>query len=393
MPTKVTGKKLAHAAPASAVMLTTAEQMSEALDLCAKTVQNSRNAAVYKCVLMLATEKRLTVRGTDLSIYIERYLDAKSSGAGVWLVPFEQLYHFVKNVHGKLRLAFGPKELLVAAGRYHATIKLRDPREFTLWPKWDEMEPIKVKPDELMSAIHRSLNVDSDTGVDPILQNVSIKPYKNGSADVQSSNNHRYQFYRLAMKLPAGILIPLSAADIISGLTEVKKVVLRESMIGIETSSSRVMCGLAAGDERYPKFSDMLPEQFTLTVEIDKERMLQTTKLARGFADQKYRRIRLTMDPKTKSLTVESSIQSGGFKSSIELKRCKGKPLSILMDADDLEKFLALCDSDSFNMLFTGPGTQIVLRDTAQDKFRFATHPLIVKDDDKEEEPEAEPDK
>jgi DNA polymerase III sliding clamp (beta) subunit (PCNA family) len=374
--TKLNGKSKKNGGPMTAKI--DAGELGPALDAVSKVASNSRNAAVYKCVLVNIHNGRLSVRGTNLVVFVERWVKVDSDLDGVWLVVFEQFYHFVKNVAGPLTLSFSKDELVIKSGKSRATAKLRDPKEFMTWPKWQSLVEISAPAQSFIEALRKSIPSVSSTFADPALYNISVKPASKGHADVQASNNHRYQLLRLPMKMKTGVLIPLNGAIHLADLSDAKRVAVSNGLLGVQTTSGRVFCNLSEGEERYPTFSEFLPtrKKITLSVTVDRAKLARCVTLAKGFADKKYRRLQLTISGT--ELVIESSVRSGDFKAGVPLKKKKGKDISLLMDAEDIERFLSMCGSDDFTMHFTGPTGQVLILDPEQENFFYVANPLIA---------------
>lgn len=380
MPIKKKAAKVVSAAVTAKVL---AADLCEALDAVAKVALNVRNAAVYKCVLVTIRQNVMVVRGTNLVVFIERSVPVQADGEGIWLVTFEQFYHFVKNVSGNLSMTFGKSEVQVSRGRTKASAKLRDYTEFMQWPKWTSLTTLTGDAGKLIDAVRHSIPSVSAAFADPALYNISLKRVDGKSTDVQASNNHRYQYTRVMLTLADSMLIPLNAAVHLAEIQDAKKVAASDALIGVQFTRGRIYCNLSADEQRYPQFATFVPKTFSLSITVDKAQLQHLVTLAKGFADKKYRRLNLSIADKL--LTISSSVKSGQFKSAIKIKTMKGKALDLLLDAEDLERFIELCGGDELIMQFTKADDQILLTDPTQKKFWFVAYPLIPESGEKKE--------
>lgn len=355
-----------------------AEELAEALSSVSGVVLSASNSVTYKCVLISVNGSKMYIRGTDLMTYIERVLEVDNldSEEGVWLCVFETMQHYVKTSSGKLLLVFKDNELKIYASKTDfCTVKLRDTKEYTIWPKWSSLTKVVCNGTKLIDAIAQSVVSASPTLIKPVLHGVSIK-----SCDVQAANGFRFQVVSYSKKRSkVDILIPFSSCSHMGSISRpVVEIGVGDRHFGVKSENGEIRYFvLREGATEYPLFRQFTLPKVILRVVLAVDKLVTVLAKADGFVDSDYRMAKITASPTSVKVYVNSE-DKGSYTGEVKCKG-KGKETELSLDVKDIAAFLE--QTNSLNVtLELSEGGPYRLVDTENKEFLYVAFPLIVKE-------------
>jgi len=354
-----------------------AGSLSDALYSLNKVVTVTSNSPIYKCVLIKVKDGRMLLRGTDITVFVERQLEIENDKGdnGSYLIVFESLFHYAQESQGRLSLDFNKSDVRIKSKTDSASPKLRSAQDFMDWPRWDSLSEFECDGDALIAAISRANKFVSTALVSPVLYNVSVSS-KKGRLVVKAADGYRYillDIGKVNSEQDLNFLIPYNAASKCEGISGIKKLGIKDSMFGIKSDAGTFYFNLNSGN--YPTLESQVPQKFSLVLEVEREKLLTVFSRAVGFSDVKYRKTSLVCDSKSIAVTAESD-DRGKYAGKISVTSGKGKELAIMLDANHILDFVNLIDDNPL-IHFTDSQGPTVLKSNKRKDITYVTFPLV----------------
>lgn len=364
------------------------EHLLAALTAVGKVSQTSTNSPILRCVLVVAKNGKLRLRGTDLSTYVERIIPYEGTEEGAWLVVYDAFNHYVKSSSGKMTLEFTDASLKMRSGKDSATAKLRDVNEYTQWPKWQDLKLVDADASAVVDAVKNSTNAVSTAVISLVLYCVSIRSVEGGKGiDIQASDSYRYQFTTVTSspKTSVNILLPHNVATRFADIEmPARELGVSDRLLGIRSKRGTYFFSLANDADKYPTLRSMSRPKPSLTIVSSYSNIVDVFKKAEGFTeDPAYKKVKLDADQTGIQVSV-SSREIGTYSGKIDAVKGKGKPLALYVDAGHIISFLGSVKSDSVIFQFSDSEADhrpIILKDPGNPDFLYLTYPLVTKEE------------
>lgn len=360
--------------------------LAQALSSLVRIAGNAANSDVHKCVHVTAKKGRLTLRGTNLTVFAERYVSYEGEDEGEWLVMYEPFAHYVtKTGSGKIGLNFGKTSLKMASSEDNdaATAVMRDQNEFNWRLAWKDMTEVKCNGDDLVKAVIRATPSVSTSLASPVLYCVSLLCAEKGQIDVQASDSFRYIYMSVPAKVSPGelcLLVNLPAAsEFVSIDTPVEKIGYSESHLAVQSPTGTTFFTLANDPEKFPVFRQTLVDKADVVVTVNSKLLSETLEKSEGFSDTDYRKIHVTL-PEKDIMVVSVAGDKGNFNRKLTLDKMRGKPgLDIHIDSRHVTSFVRSAQASAINIHFALNGSKSVrFEDPDTEGLVYVTWPLIV---------------
>ena len=356
------------------------QQLYAALSSISKVSLSANNSPVYKCVMIIVTEKMLVCRGTDLITFVERRVELANSDSekGSFLVVLEPLLNYLRESDGVVSLTFNKADVVVRSSVDQASLKLRSVEDFATWPKWSSLTELDCDAVRLSDAIKSSLSFVATSLISPIFYNISIRSNSDNKLVVQSSDGFSFIITTVGdVKKGAFLscLIPFNAALKIQDVQSPTSVGLSDNILGFRLTDGAYYFRLSSGAETYPELSKSIPSKFSLVLKIDKKAIMGSLSRAVGFSDAQYRKTKLVCDTSGIKITATSE-DFGTYSGSIKSVKGKGNPIELFVDTKYLSEFLKFVDKQLIIAFTTDKGA-IVLNDPDNKELVYVMFPLV----------------
>jgi len=365
--------------PKQTTIVVDTEKLGEALTSLSKVIQVPTNTATYRCVMVVIKGKKMTLRGTDLMMYVERILPVKAvkGGDGSWLVVFDTFFHYIRTSPGLVTITLTDTDVHLKTKTDKAAVKTRDTKDYVDWPKWSEMEEIDCDGTVLVDTISRATASAAETLIKPILNSVSIK-----GVNVQSANGFRFQVKKYLNKKSSktDVLIPYTSCLKVGGISRpIDSVVVNDRMLGFRSEGETTYLTLKEGAGEYPDFTAHALPKPLYTAVIQLTDLLPALEKIKGFVDKEYRLLALSMKNGLMQLSVDAG-DRGKYNGSFRVKAGKGRPVEVNVDLDDVLSFLDQVNDKTSSVIIriAGDTQPYQLVDPRQKDFLYVGYPLVV---------------
>lgn len=265
----------------------------DATQITQKAVSIRSTLPILTGMLLQLEGKKLKLSATDLEIAIEYELEVDGEVDGSLVIPARILGDVVRNLPESIIILDSTKftnQINITCEKSNFTIETLPPEDFPKFPEITHFQSIKLKSNLLNSVIRQVSKAASHDETRPVLSGVLINITKDRLKMVATDS------YRLAIRevkidedvgeekirviIPERALeelskiLPSSEAEVTLGITE-NQIVFKEEKL---TLISRLIEG------QYPNYQQLLPENYKLRLEIDKEIFIGAIKRVSLFA-------------------------------------------------------------------------------------------------------------
>jgi len=265
---------------------------------------------ILNTILIIASQKTLKLRATNLSLGIEIDLPAKVEKEGVVAVPGSILGSALNSFpkEDKINLELVGQNLLVKTKNNEILIKSFPPEDFPTIPivsgkSWE------IPSESLIEGLKSVYYSGATSDIKPEIASVYIYPQEDKLIFV-ATDSFRLAEKKIFIKKAANIMpiiIPLkNAIEIIKLLADVSeniKINFTKNQISLSYPgfylTSRIIDGI------FPDYTQIIPKEFKTEAIVLKQDLIDALKLANIFSD-KFNQINLLIKPKEKIFEISS---------------------------------------------------------------------------------------
>jgi DNA polymerase-3 subunit beta len=313
----------------------TLENFKKAVYSTERVIGRQITLPILENILLEAEKGMLRMSATNLEIGVFIKIGAKIEGEGSLTVPAKLLGNFVNNLpaDGNILLEVKEQSLKIESGSYSAKIKGMGAQDFPIIPETagDFLFSIPAEAfKEIIPKLLTSVSIDSTR---PELSGVNLI-FKEGEIHLASTDSFRLTEGIVPIKLEnqasyasfvaknSSVIIPANTLSEVfrtvdQGLDEVK-VVVEESQIFFQIGNVRIVSRLING--KYPEYKQIMPENFTTKVFMNKEELIRAVKIASFFTESKAGEVTFVLKPGEQKAEIKAqSVEKGENNASFML--------------------------------------------------------------------------
>jgi DNA polymerase-3 subunit beta len=305
----------------------TQENFKKAIYSTERVVGKQITLPILENILLETDHGMLKISATNLEIGVFLKIGAKIEEEGTITVPARLLSNFVNNLPAEnaVSLAVVDQTLHIESGASKAQIKGLQAQDFPIIPEMEGEFLFSLPAQEMREAIPRLIvcvSLDSSrpelTGLNVTLQKNEVRLAATDSfrlaEAVISLKKADEKSYDLFTEKTNSIIVPLNTFSevfrVIGNETQEIKVGIEESQIFFQVDNVRIVSRLING--KYPEYRQIIPQQFTTRILLEKDSALRSVKIAGIFTSSKAGEVKLTADAKTSEVTVQSKAEEVG---------------------------------------------------------------------------------
>jgi len=356
------------------------DDIYKAVSFVGKAVTVKPTTPVLGNILMETESGGLRLIGTDLETTIKTWVPAKILNEGAVTAPARTLIEFLASVADeKISLELEKESLVINTAKTHASVPTISASEFPTPPEAEKSKSKKIKKKSLLSSVKQvGVAASLDEGR-PILTGVLFRTNKENTQLVATDG------YRLAKK-DMGVLLDEEEVIVPARVLMESSKILDESEdefinIGIsrgdnqayfEVAHTEVFTKLLAGE--FPKFEQIIPDQFIASALLEKEDFLSNLKTATTFAKDIGNVVHLLFSEKEQSISA-SSAQIGEGRVSLQAK-VKGQDIKISFNSRFLAEGVGVLTGEKFEVQFADPDKPALIKSAEDPSFMYLVMPV-----------------
>ena len=269
----------------------TQEKLSKALNNVSRIAVGRVTLPVLNNVLIRVVDGKVSLITTNLDMAVIDFLPVVSAKDGVTTVPAKLLAEFIANLPRgeKVHISAKDSKVTITAGKYTSTINGSPADDFPELPEIKESEAVvfRIGTDEFKHGVSQVAIASSNDLTRPALTGIYFNTYDNTLA-IAATDGYRLAEKKLIKNVQSEISVIVPA----SSLQEVLRS-LSDDVEEIELSFNNDLVRFRLGeveiiskliDASYPDYRRLIPKDNNIKLELSRDELIRTVKLAALFA-------------------------------------------------------------------------------------------------------------
>lgn len=295
--------------------------LQDGLQTISGAVANKSTLPILMNILLEADGDTLTMTATDLEISIQSHVETTIEEEGSCTIPAKKFQRLIKELPSPdTRLSFKTNddraEISVEETNSEFQLPILPPDEFPSLPEVEDGFDFSVNSDELDHLLqHTHFAAATDTSRS-YLCGVYFD-LKAENLTMVATDAHRLALQRTPLSgFEAGdqaLLVPIKAARELAKILpedEDIKISSDNNLVEFTMNGSRLISRLV--EEDFPNYHQVIPDEFEKRITISRKRFHDAIKRVSLLADEKTRRLLVTVEPGTLRINAETSDKGGG---------------------------------------------------------------------------------
>lgn len=356
--------------------------LANALNIVQKAISSKTTLPILTGILLEAKNGSLKLTGNDLSIGIEKSIEANIIEEGTTVVSSKIFGEFVRKLpNDDVEIIMENKKLSIQCVKSHIDLVTYDAIEYPELPKVDESNAFTINKLLIKNMIRQTIFATSQDETRPILTG-SYLEIANEEVTMVAIDGFRVAIRKSKINTPieTKIVIPaktLSEINKILGSSEDNdqiEVFVTDKNILFKIDDIKIVSRLLEGE--YVKYSQMIPNEFKTTIEINTSDLLNGIERVSLLAKEgKNNSIKLSI--KDNSLEISSIVEIGMANDEIPLS-LEGNTLDIGFNPKYLIDVLKVIDSEVIYMEFLANISPCIIRPQNNDNYTYLVLPVRI---------------
>lgn len=359
--------------------------LNTALQLVSRAVASRPTHPVLANVLLTADAgtDRLSLTGFDLSLGIQTSLSASVESSGAITLPARLLGEIVSRLSSDSPITLSTDEaeeqveLNSLNGNYQMRGMLAD--DFPDLPLVENGKPFKVNAISLLQALRGTLFASSSDESKQLLTGVHLR-FDGKTMEAAATDGHRLAVLSLDDALPADSVYSSEAIDDEESfavtlpsrsLREVERLISSwrgDDSISLFCDKGQVV--FLAADQvvtsrtlegTYPNYRQLIPEEFTRSIELDRVEFSSALERIAVLADQHNNVVKVSCEPDSERVQISADAQDVGSGSESIPAQLTGEPVQIAFNVRYVLDGLKAINSDRIILHCNAPTTPAIL--------------------------------
>ena len=372
----------------------TQENFKKAIYSTERVVGKQITLPILENILLETAGGMLKISATNLEIGVFLKIGAKIEKEGTITVPARLLSNFVNNLPAEsaVSLEVIDQTLHIESGASKAQIKGLQSQDFPIIPEMEGEFLFSLPAQEMREAIPRlaiCVSLDSTrpelTGLNVVLQknevHIAATDSFRLSEAIISLKKENEQLYDIFTDKTTSIIVPLNTFSevfrVIGNETQEIMVGIEESQIFFQVDNVRIVSRLING--KYPEYRQIIPQQFTTKVFLEKDATLRAVKIAGIFTNSKSGEVKFAINAKSGDVTVQSRAEEVGENKTVLKAEIEGPDLEAVFIPRYMSDGLQAIATLKFVLLMNSGASAAVLRMVQGDKKEeISTYTYVV---------------
>lgn len=355
--------------------------LKNALVIAGRFVGKNLSLPVLRYVLLLAGEKTVKLRATNLDLGIEIEIPARVEKEGVVAIPADTLANFLSNLPNEKNVVVEQigDHLAISGSTYSTLIKGFGYEDFPTLPLVTKGTTIDMDAKPLLSAFHATYYAVATSDIKP--EFASVFCYTDEQVLVfVATDSSRLAEKRVPLKKKLeslSVLIPgkniVEIARALEGVDGMVKICATKNQISFHTEYMHITSRLVDGV--FPDYQQIVPKKFTTEATLLRQDLIDRLKLTTVFSG-KLQQVRLKIYPNEKLLEIESRNEDIGETTHQIDAVLTGEDVEFLLNQRFLMDVLSYLPTDSISLQAYGGGRPLVIKGVGDQTFTYLVMPM-----------------
>lgn len=352
------------------------ENLNKALSNVAKVASTRSTLPILSNILLKTVDNRLYIAGTDLNIAITHYIGAKITSEGAITVPARLTQDLIASLPGGVvELTLDGSKLHVKTDKHSSVINGMPADDFPVMPQIKKGLSWKAPAKELKMALNQTAIAAGSDDARPVLTGVNFHTDE-GLLYVVATDGYRLAEKKIStMKDEMNLTVPSGAINDLlrimdSGDNEIK--ILNDDQQILFTSGDIELTSRLI-DGTYPDYRKLIPSNFSVQAEADKNELLSAVKISSLFARESAGSVVIAVSDN--KIEINSIASQVGENSATADAKTTGEG-NITLNARYLLDGLNAIDSDKITIGFNDKLEPFILKGVEKDDYIHVVMPL-----------------
>jgi DNA polymerase-3 subunit beta len=357
--------------------------LQEGLQTISGAVANKSTLPILMNILLEAEGDTLTMTATDLEISVQSHVEATIEEEGSCTIPAKKLQRLIKELPSPdtqlfLKTQDERAEIQVEETNSEFQLPILPPDDFPSLPEVEDGFEVSLDSDTLDHLLeHTHFAAATDTS-----RSYLCGVYFDLKADeltMVATDAHRLALQRTPLNgFNAGdksMLVPIKAAqELAKILPENESIDIHSdnNLVEFTMNGTRLISRLV--EEDFPDYHQVIPDEFEKRITVDRQRLHDAVKRMSLLADEKTRRLLVTVEPDTLRINAETSDKGGG-EETIPIDY-DGESQTIAFNGDYLGAVLDHVEDDQIHFDLISENSPGTFRPIDDDHYLYIIMPL-----------------
>lgn len=363
------------------------ENFSKALFIASKFTPLRAQLPILSNFFLEAKEGQILIYATNLESGIKIGLPAKIEKEGKVIVPAKTLTELIAGLpNDKVALEFLEKKLEINCLQHKASLNVFIGQDFPAFPQGNKKKEIVIRKDVLKEVSKKVVFAASSDETRPTLTGILISLGENTITFVATDG---FRLSLMSSKAPrvkkeetTTLLLP---AKILQELNKIVSDTEPEEGVSLEILAESNQVIFSSGDitlfsriieGKFPPYEKILPKEFVVKAEVDRESLLESVKIASIFARDAGNILKIKIEKKTLKISANAP-QTGENTNEVEALT-EGDSVEVAVNSRYLLELLNNIDFEQLGLRLAGPLSPVVFTEKGKEDFLHIIMPVRV---------------
>lgn len=326
------------------------ENLDKALTTVSRLVQVNNSLPVLSNILIQTKDGRLELQSTNLELAISYKIGAKIETKGSLSVPAKLITDLIHSLpNDKIQLVAVKDNLEIHTSQLNSTLNGISATDFPHIPEVETAKKFTISTKSFITGLEYVLTSVSLDESRPVLAGVYCRVIDN-TLIFAATDSYRLSQYSIKVSSVEDMEIIIPHRTIQELIRLVKSELIDEITVGISDteivfSTESITLTSQLIDGSYPDYTKIIPQKSLSKIEVKKDDLLSSLKIASLFSRENAHTIQLSVNKNTLSITAEGA-QVGKNLSHIPVKNT-GEDQDISLNARYLIDTLSSIDENT----------------------------------------------
>jgi len=360
---------------------TTLEKIKDAISRVQKVSAKNLSLPILENVLLIAKDKNLILRSTNLHVGVEITLPVKIKTEGEISVKLDVLGQIINSLGNEhtVMLEVIEKTLHITTEKSQMDIKLFPHADFPTLPRVEEGETFKLPIETLIDGVRSVVYAASLSDIKPEISSVYIYSENNELVFV-STDSFRLAEKRIVIDTGLevdGVIVPVKniqeCIKVFAGINGDVEISLGKNQLSIQSENiyftSRII------DGNYPDYKQIIPKESQTESVVLKDELIQSLRLINVFSDN-FNQLSVHVDAKKGQMLLHSRNTDVGENNTSVDAAVTGPDIEMYLNHKYLSDAFPVLSGDSIQFAFIEKNKPCIVRSVGDSSFLYLIMPM-----------------
>lgn len=355
------------------------EKLKIAINQAERITGKNLTLPILSCILLIASEKKIKIRASNLSLGIEIEIPAKIEKEGAIVIKGDILNNILSNINQQtINLESENNNLVIKTKNHNIVLKSYSTDDFPTIPVITDNSFI-IQANKFTDGLKSVYYSASNSEIKPEISSIYIYTDNNFLFFV-ATDSFRLAEKKIKIKQIENfshILIPyknvIEIIKLFDGLNDDLKININKNQISFLINNIYLTSRIIDGN--FPDYNQIIPKEHKTEVIVLKYNLLNALRISNIFSD-KFNQIVLKIKGKEKIFEIESQNNDVGENKTIVDSVVKGENIELNFNYKYFLDCFQSVGQDSMTLKFNGNNKPLIITNTSDDSFLYLIMPM-----------------